>query len=144
MIDGGDILSTQCKIGLKGPKSMRRVDDLSLIFIDFYVPALTPRVSNAETLLQISDNLLSFASIQVSSAKRPRTTPGVSRISFIYMKTSPPSVSRLSRKCGNLDVLQPFWPPGLVTRIALPFYSRMLGTGRNLVAPLIVLVFLLA
>jgi hypothetical protein len=40
-IDEGNILSIQCTISLRGPKSMRKVDGLSHIFIDFYVPALT-------------------------------------------------------------------------------------------------------
>jgi hypothetical protein len=52
---------------------MRKVDGLSLIFIDFYVPALTPRVNSTETSLQLSENINLFAvrriRVQVSSAK---------------------------------------------------------------------------
>jgi hypothetical protein len=46
MVDKEDIPSIQCKMSLRGHKSVGKVDDLSLIFNDFYVPVLTPHLSN--------------------------------------------------------------------------------------------------
>jgi hypothetical protein len=45
--------------------------------------------------------------------------------------TSPPSVSRLSRKCGSIDVSKPYGPPWPVTGIALPFYLFSSYTPSN-------------
>jgi hypothetical protein len=86
IVDEGDIPSIWCKMGIRGPKFMRKVDGLSLIFIDFYVAALTPYLSSTKNSLQLlrtEPSLWSVAYIQVSSTKRPRKTPGAWGVSFI-------------------------------------------------------------
>jgi hypothetical protein len=60
MIDKGDIPCIQYTMNFRGPKSMRKVNGLSLVFIDFYVLALTPRLNSTENQLQLSENIIFF------------------------------------------------------------------------------------
>jgi hypothetical protein len=60
MIDEEDVLSVQCKMNLRRPKSIRKVDGHGLIFIEFYVPALTPCLNSIKTSLQLSENVTFF------------------------------------------------------------------------------------
>jgi hypothetical protein len=40
---------------------MRKVGGLRLIFVDFYIPVLTPLLNITETSLQLSENITLFA-----------------------------------------------------------------------------------
>jgi hypothetical protein len=65
MIDEEGVLSIQCKMSVRGPKSMRKTNGLILILIDFYVPTLTPRLNSTDTSLQLSENLTPFAACRI-------------------------------------------------------------------------------
>jgi hypothetical protein len=73
MIDEGDTPSIQYKMSLRGPNSMRKVDELSLIFIDFYIPMFT-HLNSSETSLQLSENIKDFAVCRIYTGANSKKT----------------------------------------------------------------------
>jgi hypothetical protein len=67
MIDEGDIPSIQCKMSLRGPKSMKKVDWLSLISTDYYVP-------NSESELLYDGQFTANQFVLAPSPLRPSTS----------------------------------------------------------------------
>jgi hypothetical protein len=102
MIDEGDFPSIHCKMSLRRLKSVRKVDGLSLTFIDFYVPAPTPHLNSSEISLQLLENVTLFVVCCICTGVILPTVPSLYSLTTDHIENTTSKNSSIIEWCNGL------------------------------------------